>query len=48
MVFKINIGTKSGKTYKLETEAISLMGKKLQDKIPAFPNCLTDSLLAVQ
>jgi len=33
MVFKINIGTKSGKTYKLETEAISLVGKKLNDKI---------------
>ncbi len=33
MVFKINIGTKSGKTYKLETEAKSLEGKELNQKI---------------
>ena len=33
MVFKINIGTKSGKTYKLETEAKSLEGKELHQKI---------------
>ncbi len=33
MVFKINIGTKAGKTYKLESESISLIGKKLHDKI---------------
>ena len=33
MVFKINIGTKSGKTYKLETEAKSIEGKELHQKI---------------
>ena len=33
MVFKINISEKSGKTYKLETEAESLIGKSLKDKI---------------
>ncbi len=33
MVFKINIGTKSGKTFKLETEAKSLEGKELRQKI---------------
>ena len=33
MVFKINIGTKSGKTYKLETDAKSLEGKELHQKI---------------
>jgi small subunit ribosomal protein S6e len=34
MVFKINIGTKSGKTYKLEVEENVLTDKKLHDKIP--------------
>ncbi|MDP2628330.1 MAG: S6e family ribosomal protein [Nanoarchaeota archaeon] len=33
MVFKINIGTKEGKTYKLEAEAPELVGKSLHDKI---------------
>jgi small subunit ribosomal protein S6e len=33
MPFKINLGTKDGKTYKLETEAPSLIGKSLNDKI---------------
>ena len=33
MVFKINMGTKSGKTYKIETESVSLLGKKIHDKI---------------
>ncbi|MFW5847244.1 MAG: S6e family ribosomal protein [Nanoarchaeota archaeon] len=33
MVFKINIGSKTGKTFKLETEAESLIGKSLKDKI---------------
>ncbi len=33
MVFKINIGTKSGKTFKLETEAKNLEGKELHQKI---------------
>jgi small subunit ribosomal protein S6e len=33
MVFKINIGTKEGKTYKLETDSESLLDKKLHDKI---------------
>lgn len=33
MVFKINIGTKDGKTFKLESEAGTLIGKKLGDKI---------------
>ncbi len=33
MVFKINIGTKNGKTYKLETEAKNLEGKELHQKI---------------
>ena len=32
-MFKINIGTKEGKTYKLETEAPELMEKSLHDKI---------------
>ena len=29
MPFKINIGTKEGKTYKLETESKTLIGKEL-------------------
>ena len=33
MVFKLNIGTKSGKTYKLEVEENVLVDKKLHDKI---------------
>ncbi len=33
MVFKINIGTKTGKTFKLETEAKTLEGKELHQKI---------------
>ncbi len=33
MVFKINIGSKSGKTFKLEAEAEFLIGKSLNDKI---------------
>ncbi|SRR6056297_1421568 len=33
MVFKINIGEKSGKTYKFETESESLIDKELHDKI---------------
>jgi len=33
MVFKINIGTKEGKTYKLESESEELVGKSLGDKI---------------
>jgi small subunit ribosomal protein S6e len=33
MPFKINLGTKDGKTYKLETEASSLIGKLLNEKI---------------
>jgi ribosomal protein S6E (S10) len=33
MPFKINIGTKEGKTYKLETESEELVGKALGDKI---------------
>jgi len=33
MPFKINIGTKNGKTYKLETEAKSIEGKELHQKI---------------
>jgi small subunit ribosomal protein S6e len=33
MPFKINLGTKDGKTYKLEAEAPSLIGKSLNDKI---------------
>jgi small subunit ribosomal protein S6e len=33
MPFKINIGDKSGKTYKLELETEELMGKALHDKI---------------
>ncbi len=33
MVFKINIGTKQGKTYKLETESKALVGKELHQKI---------------
>lgn len=33
MVFKINIGAKSGKTYKLEAEALSLNDKQLGDTV---------------
>ena len=33
MVFKINLGTKSGKTYKIETESEELVGKSLGEKI---------------
>lgn len=33
MTFKINIGTKEGKTYKLETESQALVGKSLGNKI---------------
>ena len=33
MVFKINIGTKTGKTYKFETEAKSVEGKELHQKV---------------
>jgi small subunit ribosomal protein S6e len=33
MTFKINIGTKEGKTYKFETESEELVGKSLGDKI---------------
>ncbi len=33
MAFKINIGTKEGKTYKIETEAEELIGKSLGDTI---------------
>jgi len=33
MPFKINISEKSGKTYKIESEAPSLVGKSLHDKI---------------
>jgi small subunit ribosomal protein S6e len=33
MSFKINLGTKEGKTYKLEAEATSLIGKNLNDKV---------------
>lgn len=32
-MFKINIGSKEGKTYKLESEAPELVGKSLHDKI---------------
>ena len=34
MVFKINISSKDGKTYKLETETEELIGKKINDIIP--------------
>ena len=33
MVFKINIGTKEGKTYKLESESQALVGKELHGTI---------------
>ena len=33
MPFKLNIGTKQGKTFKLEIEGDSLIGKELHDKI---------------
>lgn len=32
-MFKINLGTKEGKTYKLEAEAPEIIGKSLHDKI---------------
>jgi len=34
MVFKINIGSEDGKTYKLELESEELVGKSLGDTIP--------------
>jgi len=34
MAFKINISEKSGKTYKVESEANALVGKALHDTIP--------------
>lgn len=34
MAFKINIGTPSGQTYKLESEAQGLIDKKLKEKVP--------------
>lgn len=33
MAFKINIGSKDGKTFHLESESEELMGKELKDKI---------------
>lgn len=33
MVFKINIGTKEGKTYKIESEIPTLVGKSVGEKI---------------
>ncbi len=33
MTMKINIGTKDGKTYKIESEAPEIIGKTLSDKI---------------
>ena len=33
MVFKINISNKQGKTFKIETESPTLIGKQLHDKI---------------
>jgi small subunit ribosomal protein S6e len=33
MVFKINLGTKNGKTYKLESEGLEIVGKKLGEKL---------------
>ena len=33
MAFKINISEKSGKTYKLELESESIVGKALHDKV---------------
>lgn len=32
-MFKVNIADKSGKTYKIETESPSLIGKSLSDKV---------------
>jgi len=36
MTFKINISEKSGKTYKLESEAKGLIDKALHDKVPGI------------
>jgi small subunit ribosomal protein S6e len=33
MAFKINIGTKEGKTYKLESEAPAIIGKELHETV---------------
>lgn len=44
MPFKINIGTKNGKTYKLETEAKGLEGKELAQKISGRDLDLTPEL----
>ena len=33
MVFKINIGDKSGKTFKIEVEGQGIVGKELHDKV---------------
>ena len=48
MPFKINIGTKSGKTYKLETEAKSLEGKELHQKISGKELDLNPELKALE
>ena len=32
-MFKINVSEKTGKTYKIEAEAVSLVGKKLHEKV---------------
>lgn len=34
MAFKINLAEKTGKTFKIETEAEALVGKSLHDKFP--------------
>ncbi len=34
MVFKVNIGTKEGKTYKIESSSEELIGKSMGEKVP--------------
>ncbi|MEK6823975.1 MAG: S6e family ribosomal protein [Nanoarchaeota archaeon] len=48
MPFKINIGTKNGKTYKLETETKSLEGKELHQKISGKELDLNSELKALE
>ena len=48
MPFKINIGTKNGKTYKFETETKSIEGKELHQKILGKDFDLNSELKALE
>ena len=48
MAFKINIGTKNGKTYKLELESKSIEGKELHQKVLGKELDLASELKALE